>query len=157
MSQDQDRRKQEHPEIAKQIDQFIGKLEALKLVNSPFSIIFEDISGNCFVENPVAPKKDKNCEVIHFKRTTEQNHTLGIYVENEDVLLEPINEDEYGLEQIEGEVMTFQTNCPGCNSPCQTNMKMTSKLNLLSSDMYNSDLDENHCIMMFFILIFYNW
>lgn len=126
LEQDQDRRKIDNPEVAKQIELFISKLKALKDVDEPFSIIFEDISGNTFVQNPNAPHKDENCVVHYFTRTIQQNHILGIYVENEDKILQPINEEEYTLEKIEGEVMTFPTNCPECNSPCETNMKMTS-------------------------------
>ncbi|XP_008211218.1 zinc finger protein ZPR1 [Nasonia vitripennis] len=125
LEQDQNRRRKENPEAAEQIDQFINKLKALKEVAEPYTIIFEDISGNTNVQNPKAPQKDDGCEVHYFKRTTQHNHTLGIYIENEETILQPINEEEYTLEEIEGEVMTFPTNCPECNSPCQTNMKMT--------------------------------
>lgn len=45
-----------------------------------------------------------------------------------DTLLQPIGEQEHSLEEIQhGEVMTFRTNCPDCNAPCDTNMKMTCK------------------------------
>ncbi|XP_014219188.1 zinc finger protein ZPR1 [Copidosoma floridanum] len=125
LEQDQDRRRVEASETAEQIDQFINKLKALKEVEETYTIIFEDVSGNTSVQNPRAPQKDEGCKVHYFKRTTQQNHILGIYEENEDTLLQPINEEEYSLEEIEGEVMTFPTNCPECNSPCQTNMKMT--------------------------------
>lgn len=126
LEQDQDRRRKDNPDIADQIDNFISKLKALKDVDEPFTIIFEDISGNTFVQNPNAPQKDENCEIHYFARTMQQNHTLGIYIENEDKILQPINEEEYTLEEMQGEVMTFPTNCPECNSPCETNMKMTS-------------------------------
>lgn len=74
------------------------------------------------------PLKDENCEITFFKRSLEQNHILGIYLENEDKLLKPIEEGEFPLEEIESEVLTFPTNCPECNSPCETNMKVTSIL-----------------------------
>ena len=128
LEQDQIKRREENPEIAAQIDAFIEKLRSLKEFQEQFTIIFEDISGNCHVENPLMPLKDSNCEVTYFKRTTEQNHTLGIYAENEDKLLKPIEEGDFPLEEIEGEVLTFPTNCPECNQPCETNMKMTSIL-----------------------------
>lgn len=128
LEQDQDRRRKDNPEIAEQIDQFISKLNALKEVDEPFNMIFEDISGNTFIQNPNAPHKDDNCQVNYFTRTMEQNHILGVYTENEDKLLQPINEEEYTLEDMDGEVMSFPVNCPECNSPCVTNMKMTSVL-----------------------------
>ncbi|XP_003703451.1 zinc finger protein Zpr1 isoform X2 [Megachile rotundata] len=127
LEQDQPERRKQHPDAAAQIDQFIEKLKKLKSVDEPFVMIFEDISGESHVQNLNAPLKDENCVVTHFKRTIEQDHILGIYSENsEDTLLKPIKEGEYTLEQIEGEVLSFRTNCPECNCPCETNMKMTN-------------------------------
>ncbi|KAK2587606.1 hypothetical protein KPH14_003733 [Odynerus spinipes] len=123
---DQPRRREEHPETAEEIDKFIAKLQDLKVLSKPFTIVFKDISGNCYVENPNVPLKDLGCTVAYFKRTEEENHLLGIYDENEDALLKPIEEGEYTLEDIEGEVLSFPTNCPECNIPCKTNMKMTN-------------------------------
>ncbi|XP_015520476.1 zinc finger protein ZPR1 isoform X1 [Neodiprion lecontei] len=127
LEQDQPVRRIQDAEGAAKIDLFVAKMRALKLLDEPFTIIFEDISGNCYVENPNAPALDPNCSVTHFKRTKEQDHLLGIYPENEDAaLLKPIKEGEYSLEDIQGEVLTFPTNCPNCNNPCETNMKMTN-------------------------------
>ncbi|XP_046434605.1 zinc finger protein ZPR1 isoform X2 [Neodiprion fabricii] len=127
LEQDQPVRRIQDAEGAAKIDLFVAKMRALKLLDEPFTIIFEDISGNCYIENPHAPASDPNCSVTHFKRTKEQDHLLGIYPENEDAaLLKPIKEGEYSLEDIQGEVLTFPTNCPNCNNPCETNMKMTN-------------------------------
>lgn len=128
LEQDQSKRREEYPDIAVGIDLFISKLHALKILDEPFTIIFQDISGNTHVENPKAPIKDSQCNITYFKRMKEQNCMLGIYLDNEDTLLKPIQEGEYTLEQIEGEVLSFPTNCPDCNSPCDTNMKVTSIL-----------------------------
>ncbi|CAK9800509.1 Zinc finger protein ZPR1 [Anthophora quadrimaculata] len=127
LEQDQPERRKKYPSAAAQIDQFLEELQKFKSIEEPFTMIFEDISGECHIENPMAPLKDEGCFVTHFKRTTEQDHTLGIYSENsEDTLLKPIKEGEYTLEEIEGEVLSFRTNCPECNCPCETNMKMTN-------------------------------
>ncbi|XP_029159855.1 zinc finger protein ZPR1 [Nylanderia fulva] len=126
LEQDQPRRREEFPDTAVEIDLFISKLHALKILDEPFTIIFQDISGNSHIENPKAPIKDGQCNITYFKRTKEQNCMLGIYLDNEDALLKPIQEGEYTLEQIEGEVLSFPTNCPDCNSPCETNMKVTN-------------------------------
>lgn len=126
LEQDQPRRKESCPDQAEKIDLFIEKLRGLKAVNEPYTILFEDISGECHVENPNGPYKDTQCEIVHFKRSKEQDASLGIYPENEDVLLKPLREGEHTLEQIEGEVLSFPTNCPDCNSPCETNMKLTN-------------------------------
>lgn len=134
LEQDQPKRREEFPDTAIELDLFISKLHALKVLDEPFTIIFEDISGNSHIENPKAPLKDSQCTITYFKRTKEQNQTLGIYSENEDVLLKPIKEGEYPLEQIEGEVLSFPTNCPECNNPCETNMKLTSILLIMCSD-----------------------
>lgn len=137
LEQDQSRRREEFPDTADEIDLFISKLHALKIVEEPFAIIFQDISGNSHVENPKAPLKDSQCNITYFKRTKEQNCMLGIYSDNEDVLLKPIQEGEYTLEQMEGEVLSFPTNCPDCNSPCETNMKLTSILhNYIYDDIF---------------------
>lgn len=128
LEQDQPKRREENPETAADIDIFVAKFRNLKLLDDPFTIIFEDITGECHVENPNAPLKDADCRVSWFTRSDEQNRRLGIYPENEDSLLKPINEEDFTLEQLQGEVLSFPTNCPGCNSPCQTNMKMTSIL-----------------------------
>jgi zinc finger protein len=128
LEQDQSRRREEFPDTAVEIDLFISKLHSLKMLDEPFTIIFEDVSGNCYVENPKAPIKDDQCDTMHFKRTKEQNQMLGVYSDNGDILLKPIQEGEYPLEQIEGEVLSFLTNCPICNNPCETNMKLTSIL-----------------------------
>ncbi|EFA05991.1 zinc finger protein ZPR1 [Tribolium castaneum] len=131
LQQDQPVRRIQHPEAAAQIDEFIQKLEKLKDLNSPFTLILEDISGNSFIENPQAPKKDPNCSTHFFKRTKEQDHELGIFTpaevgnEKSTALLHPISENEFTLEDLEGEVLQFPTNCTNCNSPCETNMKMT--------------------------------
>lgn len=127
LEQDQPERREKFPSAAVQIDEFLEKLRKLKSLEEPFSMIIEDISGQCHVENPKAPLKDEGCTITQFKRTKDQNQILGIYTEEtEDTLLKPIKEGEYSLEQIEGEVLSFRTNCPECNCPCETNMKMTN-------------------------------
>ncbi|XP_066589485.1 zinc finger protein ZPR1 [Prorops nasuta] len=125
LKMDQPRREKEEPEVKILIERFIQKLKSLINLHESFTIIFEDISGNCNVENPNAPLKDNNCKVKYFKRSKEQDQLLGIYQENQDGLLKPIAEEDYSLEKIDGEVLSFTTNCPECNAVCETNMKMT--------------------------------
>ncbi|RZB38653.1 zinc finger protein ZPR1, partial [Asbolus verrucosus] len=131
LEQDQDLRKIQHPEAAAQIEEFIQKLQNLKEIKSPFTLILEDISGNSFIENPQAPQKDPSCTSHWFKRSKEQDHELGVFTreevrEKESGILQPIAEDQFTLEDLQGEVLQFGTNCSGCGSPCQTNMKMTN-------------------------------
>lgn len=132
LKQDQPVRRIEHPETAAQIDEFIAKLEKLKLVETAYTVVFEDISGNCRIENPSAPHVDQGVTTTHFIRTTEQDHLVGIFTQEElkepepEGVLKPIAEDEWPLEELHGEVLQFLTNCPNCSAPCETNMKLTS-------------------------------
>uniref|UniRef100_A0A0K8SAD5 Zinc finger ZPR1-type domain-containing protein n=1 Tax=Lygus hesperus TaxID=30085 RepID=A0A0K8SAD5_LYGHE len=136
LQQDQPVRRIQHPEAAKQIDDFIDTLEGLKSVSTPFSLIFEDISGNSFVENPFAPKADPNCKKEAFKRTIEEDHILGVFTREEvgeeaesntDDNLHNLEmgTDHVTYEELQGEVLSFPTNCPNCSTPCDTNMKVT--------------------------------
>jgi zinc finger protein len=140
LSQDQEKRKVDHPEAAAQIDTFIAKLEELKEVNKPFTLIIDDISGDAHIENPKAPHPDENVTVTNYTRTKEQDHMLGIFNQkelNEDneeqreqdegnAMLKPIEEGAWPLEELHGEVLQFQTNCPECQAVCETNMKLTT-------------------------------
>ncbi|KAK6642710.1 hypothetical protein RUM43_004212 [Polyplax serrata] len=131
----QEERREADPETADRIDAFINKLKELKTVEKAFTIVIEDISGNSFVSNPHAPSKDTESVTVNFVRTKSQDHLLGIYgrdevlekdEEPEPGLLKPVDMENFTYEKIIQEVMQFETNCSNCNSPCQTNMKMTN-------------------------------
>lgn len=134
MQQEQEVRRENHPEVAEQIDTFCQSLTKLKDGKEPFTFILEDITGNCHVENPSAPAADPQLTITRFVRSEEQNHKLGIYTKAEvdkksdegNFLLKMIEEDEWPLEELLSEVLQFSTLCPECSSPCETNMKMTS-------------------------------
>lgn len=97
---------------------FIQKMIALKEGKEKFTLIVEDISGNSFVENFLAPEPDPKLHITNFIRTIEEDKLLGIYNESAD-------EGKYN-KSLKDEVLQFQTNCPDCNAPCFTNMKLTS-------------------------------
>lgn len=132
LEQDQPVRKVKNPEVAEQIEVFINKLKDLKDESPSFTLVLEDISGNSFIENPNAPHRDSQCTTTYFTRTKEQDHELGIFTQKEinsdkeEALLHPIAEEEFQLEDLEGEVLQFPTNCSSCGSPCETNMKITN-------------------------------
>ncbi|XP_055697227.1 zinc finger protein ZPR1 [Phlebotomus papatasi] len=134
LQQEQEIRRENHPEVAEQIDTFCQSLTKLKDGKEPFTFVLEDITGNCHVENPSAPAADPQLTITRFVRSEEQNHQLGIYTKAEvakksdegNFLLKMIEEDEWPLEELLGEVLQFSTLCPECRSPCETNMKMTS-------------------------------
>lgn len=77
LSQDQEKRRIDHPAEAESIDAYIDRLRHLKLVKTPFTVLLEDISGNSFIENPLAPASDPQLKTSHFTRTTAQNEQLG--------------------------------------------------------------------------------
>lgn len=120
LEQDQAVRRATHPEVAEKIEEFTRKLRKLKEVENEFTLVIEDPSGNSFVENPVAPQKDEALTVTTFKRTVQQDIQLGIKADD-DLDEEPAGTD---LETMRNEVLTFNTNCPECNAPASTNMKL---------------------------------
>lgn len=125
LEQEQPARREADPEVAAMIDEFIRKLRKLKDVEEEFTLMIEDPSGNSFVENPVAPQKDEALTVTKFKRTIEQDKQLGLRADDDEGNdeEEPAGND---LESMRHEVLMFDTNCPECNRPAKTNMKLVS-------------------------------
>lgn len=120
LEQEQPIRRAAHPEVAEKIDKFIQRLKKLKDVEEEFTLNIDDPSGNSFIENPCAPQKDQALSVSHYKRTLEQNASLGINDTEPDSEDKPAND----LETMRNEVLVFNTNCPECNAPASTNMKL---------------------------------
>ncbi|XP_047283760.1 zinc finger protein ZPR1 isoform X1 [Homo sapiens] len=116
LEQDQPARRANKDATAERIDEFIVKLKELKQVASPFTLIIDDPSGNSFVENPHAPQKDDALVITHYNRTRQQEEMLGLQEEA------PAEKPEE--EDLRNEVLQFSTNCPECNAPAQTNMKL---------------------------------
>ncbi|XP_061748119.1 zinc finger protein ZPR1 [Nerophis ophidion] len=125
LEQDQAARQAADPEVAGKIDAFIQKLKKLKDVQEEFTLVIEDPSGNSFVENPKAPRKDEALTVSRFRRSIQQEKQLGLRAdddpEDEDEDEEPRGND---LDTMRSEVLVFNTNCPECNAPASTNMKL---------------------------------
>jgi zinc finger protein len=82
--------------------------------------------------------------LVRFARNTDQDHILGIYSSSEvgvepeimrpnSGLLRKIEEKDFAIEDLHGEVLQFPTPCPNCGAECQTNMKLTSILYFLDS------------------------
>merc|ERR1719221_2000073 len=132
LEQDQPVRRHMDPEGAKQIDDYVVKVrEALKL-DQPFTVILDDPSGNSFIENPSAPGPDPGRTTEQYIRNTEQDHSLGMYTQEElntteNPVLSKVEEDtSLTEERLKEEILTFPTNCHVCNAPAETNMKMTN-------------------------------
>ncbi|XP_027961609.1 zinc finger protein ZPR1 isoform X1 [Eumetopias jubatus] len=117
LEQDQPARRANEKAVAERIDEFIVKLKELKQVASPFTLIIDDPSGNSFVENPHAPQKDHALMITHYNRTLQQEEMLGLQAEAPP-------EEKPEEEDLRNEVLQFNTNCPECNAPAQTNMKL---------------------------------
>ncbi|XP_030077868.1 zinc finger protein ZPR1 isoform X2 [Microcaecilia unicolor] len=122
LEQDQPARKAMDQDIAAKIEAFIVKLRFLKEVASPFTFILDDPSGNSFVENPNAPQKDEALTVTYYKRSFQQDSILGL--EGTGTMEEPEDKPGNTLEEMRNEVLQFNTNCPECNTPAETNMKL---------------------------------
>uniref|UniRef100_A0A4W5RQF2 Zinc finger protein ZPR1 n=1 Tax=Hucho hucho TaxID=62062 RepID=A0A4W5RQF2_9TELE len=106
--------------VAVKISEFIDKLKKLKEGESGFTLVIDDPSGNSFVENPFAPQKDEALSVCNYTRTPQQDAQLGIKAEDEQEEEKPSND----IDSMRNEVLTFNTNCPECNAPASTNMKL---------------------------------
>ncbi|XP_062271787.1 zinc finger protein ZPR1 [Scomber scombrus] len=123
LEQDQAVRRATNPEVAEKIDAFIQKLRKLKEMDDEFTLVIEDPSGNSFVENPDAPQKDEALTVSTFKRSLQQDMQLGIKTED-DLEEEEEEKPSNDLDAMRNEVLMFDTNCPECNAPASTNMKL---------------------------------
>ncbi|XP_077160960.1 zinc finger protein ZPR1 isoform X2 [Paroedura picta] len=118
LEQDQPVRRETDPSVAGQIEEFISRLKRLKEAEEAFTFVLDDPSGNSFVENPHAPQRDEGLVVTHYKRSAQQAAILGIQEdESEAKAVEPADD-------LRNEVMQFNTNCPECNAPAKTNMKL---------------------------------
>ncbi|XP_043937092.1 zinc finger protein ZPR1 [Protopterus annectens] len=125
LKQDQPIRKVTDPDVAEQIENFVKKLEKLKDVSTPFTLIIDDPSGNSFIESPCAPHTDEALTVTQYQRTVQQDKDLGL-VADDLVTEEETATDKSGntIEDLRNEVLQFNTNCPECNAPATTNMKL---------------------------------
>ncbi|XP_065508099.1 zinc finger protein ZPR1 [Caloenas nicobarica] len=117
LEQDQPVRRATDEGVAWKIEEFIGKLRKLKEVQLPFTLVIDDPSGNSFVENPRAPQRDDALVVTRYRRSPQQAAALGLQGEELEEPAEPADD-------LHSEVLQFNTNCPECNAPAHTNMKL---------------------------------
>ncbi|KAM8795477.1 zinc finger protein ZPR1 [Eudromia elegans] len=118
LEQDQPARREADRDVADKIEEFIARLRRLKELPAPFTLVIDDPSGNSFVENPHAPHRDEALAVTHYRRTPQQDAALGLAAE------EPQEAPEEPEQDLRDEVLQFNTNCPECNAPAATNMKL---------------------------------
>jgi zinc finger protein len=92
-------RRETDKETTDKLEIFVQKIEDLRALKSgSFEVIVDDPSGDSFIENPFAPKKDEKLTVFHYKRNEEQNTLLGI--ENDQTIEEEmVAQQESDLKQ----------------------------------------------------------
>ena len=79
LRQDQTRRREEHPELATKLDDFISQLVLYATgLQLPFTLILDDPTGNSHIENPNAPNWDPNMRTTQYNRTKPQNVMIGM-------------------------------------------------------------------------------
>jgi len=61
-----------------------------------FTLILDDVSGNSFIENPHAPKEDPCMTFVQYKRSAEQDTSLGLQSASEDATEKNTAEKEGG-------------------------------------------------------------
>lgn len=128
----QPERKLKQPDIAAKLQTFLGQLRGLLLLEKPFTLIMDDPSGNGFIENYLAPDKDPQLEITLYQRTPEQDAALGIRPDSDDetpngvvASSDATHETSLPDDRIgEDEVLNFNVNCPNCNAPSTTRMKL---------------------------------
>jgi zinc finger protein len=114
LKQDQEVRKEQHPELYVQIEKIIEKLQEYYDNKKEFTISIDDPTGNSYIENLQAPNKDPQMTIQFYDRTKEQREAIGLPVEEEPV-------EEFPLEE---QVHVFPGNCSRCNAPSETRMHM---------------------------------
>ncbi|RXG73859.1 Zinc finger protein ZPR1-like protein [Armadillidium vulgare] len=114
LSQDQETRKALDIDLYEKIQHFIEKLEELLEVKCPFKLILNDPSGNSYIENLKAPSIDPQLSISKYRRSSEQNESLGI-CEEENAENSPQNSVEE--QTLQEEVLQFNTICDQCSKP----------------------------------------
>ena len=115
-------KKDTEAELAQKLRDFVQKLTDMKeLKCGPFEIVLDDPSGDSFIENPIAPNKDAQLTMSHYKRSKEQCEMLGLE-DDTDAADRLIQNEEVDLKN---EVVQFHNVCPNCSATCETNIKVT--------------------------------
>ncbi|RVW62256.1 Zinc finger protein ZPR1 [Vitis vinifera] len=78
----QEERKKVDSQTAEAIDQFLLKLKPCATGDSSFTFNLDDPAGNSFIENPFAPSPDPSLTIKFYKRSPEQQASLGYLVDS---------------------------------------------------------------------------
>ncbi|ODN00582.1 Zinc finger protein-likeZPR1 [Orchesella cincta] len=117
---EQERRKEEHPEIYEQIEKYLKRVKDCLSLNTLFTVTIRDISGNSFIggrPGTLSIVDDPNLTSKKFERSKSENEQLGLQD------LPPLTEEEEV--NFKDEVLQMPTNCHECNELCFTKMKVT--------------------------------
>ncbi|KAL2160394.1 hypothetical protein VTH06DRAFT_1567 [Thermothelomyces fergusii] len=132
---DQEKRKEEAPEVYAKIEEIIAKGRKMLSGDAfPFRVAVDDPAGNSFI---VPDPRDGvgKWEKREYLRTPEQNAALGLV----DTSAEGLDEDG---NIIPDQVYSFPASCPGCMHPCTTNMKMVDIPHFRQVVLMNTTCDD---------------
>lgn len=124
LSEGQEHRKTDFPDLYEKINEIISKIEAFLENPTKFTIILDDPSGNSYIENLLFPKTDPKLRNIYYLRSKEQMIQMGYATEDDS---QPLEEDgiDVGSHEIDKqEVFHFHTDCPACHKPSETRMHL---------------------------------
>lgn len=65
-------------EIRNKVEEFYKKLEDMRYLNIPFTLIIDDPLNNSFVQNIYYPEQDQRVTVEVYERTEEMNEEFGL-------------------------------------------------------------------------------
>ena len=133
---DQDRRKEQHPDLFAKIGEIIRRLDSMKDEQSfPFSISIDDPAGNSSLEPAIGDEGGKY-KRLDYSRTAEQNASLGLTSGAEAMsVMTPaqnstiaVSEDKSldDVDILEGETYSLPSDCPGCMKPAAMNLQMVN-------------------------------
>lgn len=129
LEQDQPVRRIMDPDNAAKIDDVVTQLKKCRDGERKFTLNLDDSSGNSFIENPLAPQEDPQITTVYYPRNAEQDAQLGLPpASQKEEKREEEEEEEEGEEgkHLNDEVLNFPTNCPSCNAPTDTRMKLVA-------------------------------
>lgn len=126
LEQDQPVRRIMDPDNAVKIDDFVAQLTKCRDGDRKFTLHLDDSSGNSFIENPHAPKEDPQMTMVYYRRNAEQNAQLGLQPASQTEEKQEEEEEEEEQTNVNDEVLNFPTNCPSCNAPTETRMKLVA-------------------------------
>jgi len=94
----QEERMAQMPEVGQAVALVILALTQMAMGDGarlPFHLVINDPAGNSYVENPHAPAKDPHMETTHYRRTAEQDLSLGLQPEADGGVFKDDKESNY--------------------------------------------------------------